>query len=104
MGLGPGTNKFPELLSLKLLLLFVGEKGVRDIQVFGDSLNVIIWIQKTQDFQNIQLILILEYVFRYLGSSDTIGFRHVYREHNMDANSLSKEGLQLDMGQWLFIE
>ena len=40
-GLGEGSNNFAELLSLKLLLIFVAEKGYRTIEVFGDSLNVI---------------------------------------------------------------
>jgi len=41
MGLCPGTNNYAELLSLKLLLLFVEEKEVETIQDFGDSLDVI---------------------------------------------------------------
>ena len=43
-GLGEGTNNYVELLSLKILLLFTMEKGCRKINLFGDSLNVINWI------------------------------------------------------------
>jgi ribonuclease HI len=46
MGLGPGSNNYVELMSLKLLLTFVGEKGITTIQIFGDSLNVINWVQE----------------------------------------------------------
>jgi len=34
MGLGPGTNNYVELMVLKLLLIFVGEKGITNIQIF----------------------------------------------------------------------
>jgi hypothetical protein len=46
MGLGPGTNNYVELMAIKLLLLFAGEKGVQTIQIFGDSMIVINWIGK----------------------------------------------------------
>jgi ribonuclease HI len=45
IGLGPGTNNFFELMSLKLLLLFTGEKGIWSIQLFGNSTNVINWVR-----------------------------------------------------------
>ena len=48
MGLGEGSNNYVELFSLKLLLIFAAEKGCRSFNVFGDSMNVINWIKKTQ--------------------------------------------------------
>ena len=44
MGLGGGTNNFAELMSLKLLLIFALEKGCNDLNILGDSMNVINWI------------------------------------------------------------
>ena len=41
MGLGEGNNNYPELYSLKLLLIFAAEKGCRSLNVFGESMNVI---------------------------------------------------------------
>jgi hypothetical protein len=104
MGLGLGTRKYAELMSLKLLLLFVGEKGVKSIHIFGNSLNVINWVRKTQKCHNIQLITLLEDIFILLGAFDMVCVRHVYRELNMAADSLYKEGLQLGLGQWIIIE
>jgi hypothetical protein len=46
MGLGPGTNNYAELMALKLLLTFAGEKGINSLQIFGDSMVVINWIRK----------------------------------------------------------
>jgi hypothetical protein len=104
MGPGLGTKKYAEPMSLKILLLFVREKGVKSIHIFGDSLNVINWVQKTQKCHNIQLITLLEEIFIFLGAFDMVCVRHVYRELNMDVDSLYKEGLQLGLGQWIIIE
>jgi hypothetical protein len=70
MGLGLGTKKYAEPMSLKLLLLFVGEKGVKAIHILGDSLNVINWVRKTQKCHNIQLITLLKDIFILLGAFD----------------------------------
>ena len=48
VGLGEGLNNFVELLSLKILLLFTVEKGCRKINFYGDSMNVISWINGIQ--------------------------------------------------------
>jgi ribonuclease HI len=68
LGLGPGTNNYAELMALKLLLNFAGEKGIRSIQIFGDSMVVINWVNKTQRCHNIILLPILEEVFIILAS------------------------------------
>jgi len=46
VSLGYGTNNYLELYSLKLLILFALGKEVTYLQVFGDSLNVINWVNK----------------------------------------------------------
>jgi len=56
MGLGYGTNNYVELMTLKILLLFTGEKGIKYIHIFGDSLLVINWIWKIQKCHNITLL------------------------------------------------
>lgn len=44
--IGRGTNNYAKLLNLKLLLLFVVEKGCRKLHIFGDSLNVTNWFNE----------------------------------------------------------
>ena len=44
VGLREGSNNLAELLSLKILLMFAVEKGCRKINFYGDSMNVINWI------------------------------------------------------------
>jgi ribonuclease HI len=95
MGLGSGSNNLTELMSLKLLLLFVGEKGIKSIHLFGDSMNVVNWVRKAQRCQNILLQPLLDEIFIYLNSFDSFSVKHIYREHNTEADSLSKDGIQL---------
>jgi ribonuclease HI len=104
MGLGRGTNNYVELLALKLLLLYAREKYILHIQIFGDSMNVINWARKHQICHNIFLIPILEDIFHLLDTFDSLVISHVYRDRNMVADSLSKAGLQLTLGQWHFTE
>lgn len=104
MGLGPGTNNYAELMALKLLLTFAGEKAITNLQIFGDSMMIINWIRKSQLCHNIRLLPLLEEVFIILGTYKNLSIRHVYRERNRAVDKLSKEGLLLDYGQWKIME
>jgi ribonuclease HI len=104
MGLEKGTNNYVELVSLKLLLLFSKEKGLQQLQMFGDSMNVINWTRKHQTCHSVFLSPILEEIFRLLDTFDTVVISHVYRGRNLVADSLSKEGLHLLQGQWHITE
>lgn len=87
-------------MALKLLLTFAGEKGIRSLQIVGNSMVVINWVNKTQRCHNIRLLPILEEVFIILVSYENYSMWHVYSERNMATDPLSKAGLQLDIGQW----
>jgi len=93
IGLGVGTNNYAELLSMKLLLIFVVEKGCRNLSVLGDSMNVINWIKGIQQCRNIRLENLLASIRGVLHNFDTFDCRHVYRENNQKADKSSKEGL-----------
>lgn len=88
-------------MSLKLLLLFAGEKGVKTIQIFGDSMTVINWTQKTQKCHNILLLSLLEEIFKNLDPFDSFSLQHIYRERNSEANLLSKAGIHMGFRQWM---
>jgi hypothetical protein len=99
MVLGVGSNNVVEIMSLKLLLQFVVEKEIHSIQIFGDSMNVINWTGKTQICHNTFLLPILEEIYIFFYSFETIyTLSHVYREHNQLVKSLSKDRLQLLFG------
>ena len=55
MGLGEGNNNYVELFSLIILLIFAVEKGCHTLNCFGDSMNVINWVKKTQACRNLRL-------------------------------------------------
>jgi ribonuclease HI len=104
MGLGSGINNFAELISLKLLLLFCKEKNVTSLQVFGDSQVVVKWVQNQLQCHDILLLPILEEVQRLVVSFDIFEIHHVFRERNMVADQLSKEGMWFIQGQWMIVE
>ena len=99
-GFGEGSNKFVELMSLKLLLVFATEKGCRNLNFMGDSMNVINWINGTQQCRNLTLSNILLSTKEVLNSLVSFSCRHIYRENNHEADNASKEGFPLAMGQW----
>ena len=104
MRLGSGTNNYVELMTLKLLLCFAIERNCKKVQVFGDSMVVINWINKTQRCKNYSLDTLYEEVNRNLSNFESISFKHVYWERNMDTNKLSKAGLNLQWGSWKIME
>ena len=85
-------------MSLKLLLVFATEKGCRNLNFMGDSMNAVNWINGTQQCKNIRLASILLSTKEVLKSFDAYSCRHIYRENNKEAYKALKEGLQLAMG------
>ena len=104
MGLGNCTNNFAELMALKLLLCYAIERGCKRLQIFGDSMIVINWINKVQNCRNITLAALYEEVHGLITTFDVITCRHVFRERNNEAGKLSKEGLNMEAGTWKFLE
>ena len=82
MGLGEGTNNYAELMSLKLLLIFALEKGCNELNFLGDSLNVINWINQTQECRHLRLAHILYSIRLLLRRFDSFSYWHVYREND----------------------
>ena len=79
-GLGARSNNYSEIMALKLLLLFVVEKDCKTLQVFGDSLLVINWVNRIQICHISRLVTILEEVMRIIIDFDSISLSHIYRE------------------------
>ena len=60
MGLGRGANIFFELNNIRLLLIFVFEKGCEQLQIFGDSKLVINFLNLQVECHMHTLINLLE--------------------------------------------
>jgi ribonuclease HI len=103
-GLGPGTNNFAELMALKLLLTFAGEKGISNLQIFGDSMVIINWIRKSQKCHNIRLLPLLDEVFLILDTYSNFSIHHVYRERNRATTNSLRRVFSWLMGKWHIVE
>jgi hypothetical protein len=90
MGLGPRRNNFAKLMALKLLLTFVGEKWISNLQIFGDLMVVINWIRKFQKFHNIKLLPLLEEVFIILDITISLHVMYTSKEIGKPTNSLRR--------------
>eukprot|EP00253_Pinus_taeda_P010579 PITA_10579 len=104
VGLGPGTNNFAELSALKLLLCWLITKNISSAQIFGDSLNVINWVNGKYRCQNYMLRPLLEEIQTLKSNFNSFSIEHIYRDRNGEADNISKEGLQLTTDSWRITE
>ena len=103
MGFSRGSNNFTEVAALKLLICFSLEKNCTHLHIFRDSMIVIKWIKKVQSCPNVLLNSLLVEFLRHLEDFDSFSCRHVYRERNIEADQLSKKGVNIPRSQWKFI-
>lgn len=104
VGLGSGSNNFAELSALRFLLCWLLQRNFFSIQIFGDSLNVINWVNGKSSCKNQILKILLEELQRLKSSFHSLSISHIYRDSNASADLLSKEGLQQAMGTWKIVE
>ena len=90
-GLGDGADNKAELLALYMLLIFAHEKGIQGLQIFGDSMIEINWLNTIQWCHNIHLTPILEEVARLKYTFNMITFNRIYIEWNVEVDQCSKE-------------
>eukprot|EP00253_Pinus_taeda_P036198 PITA_36198 len=100
VGLGLGSNDFAELAALHLLMCWSLQKNILRIQIYGDSMNVINWVNGKSICQNQILKVVLDEILSLKSHFNNISFCHIYREKNTIADQLSKTGLQQVLGSW----
>ena len=103
VGLGQGTNIFSDLKALRLLCCLTLLR-CREVQIFGDSLHIFKWFNGTQRCLNYILHPLLNEVSRLKILFNEISVCHIYRERNHEADLLSKEGIQHDLGLWVAVK
>lgn len=89
--LGEGTNNLGELTALLLRAAY--NKGLNSLQVFGDSEISIRWMQGRNQIQWAGLFNLATHLRVLSNTFDKISFEHIYRQHNVQADTLSKVGL-----------
>eukprot|EP00253_Pinus_taeda_P007952 PITA_07952 len=100
VGLGSGSNNYAELNALKLLLCWLIHKHILSIQIFGDSQNVIRWVNGLSTCRNQALKQILGEIQRIKPMFNSLSICHIFRERNSSADQLSKDGLLQVLGCW----
>lgn len=104
IGLGAGTNNFAELSALKLLLCWLIHRNILSVQIYGDSANVIHWVNEKFICRNYLLLPLLEEVKNLKSLFNNFAIAHIYRENNEEADRYSKTGLQQALGIWRITE
>eukprot|EP00253_Pinus_taeda_P033090 PITA_33090 len=102
--LGRGTNNFAELNTTKHIIHFAIQKQCSHLQLFGDSQIVCNWLNDASHCYAFSLRHILEETKRLITSFESFICSHIYREHNTDADQLSKEAAQNQRDDWLIQE
>eukprot|EP00253_Pinus_taeda_P010417 PITA_10417 len=101
VGLGSGTNNFAELSALHLLLCWLLQRNIPSIQIFGDSQNVINWVNGNSLCHSQTLNPLLEEIILLKSPFTSFHICHIFRENNVEADLLSKTGLQQILGEWM---
>ena len=104
MGCGSSSNTRAELLACWGILRVSFLMGIPLQLIYGDSMVIISWLNRNSAL-DIPSLMHWCCDIRYMLQKDPpMIFKHTYREHNMLADALSKQGLNLDMGAVAFSE
>jgi len=104
VGCGNGSNTRTELLALWSLLRTVILMGLPIKMIFGDSMVVISWVKRRSALNIPTLKHWCDEIFAMLHFVPSVTFNHIFREHNILADELSKKALSLDMGSGYYSE
>lgn len=104
MGLGTGSNNFAELITLPHLMHFSLRHNCMNIHIFGNSKIIIGWFNNITVCHTHTLSNILDEINTLKAHFIDITCNHIYREHNSNADQLSKEATALTRGEWMIQE
>lgn len=79
-------------------------KPCTDLHLYGDSSLVINSMNVSFQLQDFTLIPLGEQLKVIASTFDFLSYTHIFRELNQDADKLSKEGLQIEVGCWVIEE
>jgi ribonuclease HI len=93
--IGSSSNNLAEFSALLVLLKLASIKGVNKCHIYGDSKLCIGWMNNVTHLQHLNLIQLGQKLHYAARSFEDIHFSHIFRELNIEADTLSKEALQL---------
>jgi ribonuclease HI len=95
---GLGTNTRVELPGIWAILYLASRLHIEALQILGDSIIIIEWLNNWGDLQAISLMAWKDIIKLLLPSFKKLSFKHIYCEHNKSADQLSKATLQKKEG------
>ena len=104
VGCGISTNTRAELLALWSVLRVSFLMGLPIQMIFGDSMVVISWVKRLSALKIPTLKHWCNDIFSMLQLAPPMAFNHIFQEHNMLADDLSKKALNLEVGTGYFSE
>ena len=104
LGCGSNSNTRAELLALWAILRVSELMGLPMHSIFGDSLVIISWLNRLATLNVPSLNHWCDDIRSMLLSAPHVIFKHIYREHNSQADGLSKQALKMDMVFGIFSE
>jgi ribonuclease HI len=91
---GQGTNTRAELLGAWATLLLASRLNLDTLLLFGDSRIIIDWLKNKGKLQVTTLLGWKDRIRQLQSSFIKLNFKHIYRENNKEADSLSKAALK----------
>jgi len=104
MGFRNGSNNYAEISAIHNLLHFALLHQHTKINIFGDSMVVVNWINNVTTCHTHTLSNILHDALTLKTAFNHFSCLHIYREHNSEADKLSKEASTLPRGEWIIVE
>jgi len=98
LGIFSRTNNLAELTALWSLLYWSLHLNIKELRIFGDSLLVINWLLGKSQIKAHNLSHRCNRIMEQIKRFDMIKFEHIYREHNLVADFVSKKGMDCSEG------
>jgi len=92
-GLLACSNNLAEIFAVWTILYWAHHLKLTDLRVFGDSLLVINWLNGSSLIHAKNLVHHCSRVRELITHFEQIQFQHIFRQHNMEADCLSKKGI-----------
>ena len=74
------------------------DKQLKRLHIYGDSKIVIDWETRKKNIIAPHLQNLLKEIRALQPNFDAVNFNHIYREYNMEADTLSKQALAIQPG------
>ena len=104
VGYGLNSNTRAELLALWSILRVSFLMGIPIQRIYGDSMVIISWVNGLTTFEIATLKHWCDDILQLRQLVPSVSFNHIFWEHNMLADGLSKKALNLELGSRHYTE